>query len=322
MHFGSDESGDFNMARQWNESCSVWATVACPDRHVERVRAWVRDRCQEWGVEEIHSRRTRKTRSLTPEERHAVCAFVGTGDLLWEATVVDSLMLSASEIAARQANQLEQFRADWARSDRHRSADPAEVELGQVIEELLDPAGGVRSSPFTQYGVVAPTHVRETVQAVVRVYQDDQWRDEFRSLRMAFDRKNEPERPHDTPGEILFFSVVMPILASPKMSLALPLPFQDPSHPLRACHPGRSTDGICISSLLDGGVSFIDSTHDELVQLADVLAYVMRRALTKPDDDAAQRSYSVARRRLYMRTPVMFSGESFSAFERYHHILR
>jgi len=216
VHFGSDESGDFNMSRPWNESCSVWVTVACPDSQLDRVRAWVSERCAEWGVAELHAgRSTQKTRALTPDERHEVCAFVGTGDLLWEATVVDSLMLSAADVTARQAKHLEQFRKDWAKSKRSKSTKPQDIELGRRTEELLDPSSGVKAAPFTQYAAVAPRHVRETVQSVIRAYQEPRWRDEFRALRMAFDRKNEPERLVDTPGELLFFNVVMPILASP-----------------------------------------------------------------------------------------------------------
>lgn len=322
MHFGSDESGDFNMTRPWDQSCSVWATVVCPDRHIDRVCIWVADRRHQWGVDELHARPTATTRALTPRERHEVCAFVGTGDLLWEATVVDSVMLSAADVTARQVKQQRQFRRDWTRSKRAQSADPADLALGERIDELLDPAEGVKAAPFTQYATVAPGHLHEAVQATLRVYQDRKWRDEFRVLNMAFDRKNEPERTAETPGEVLFFNAVMPILASPKMALSLPPPFQDPSHPLWTCHRAASGNGISIPSLFDGGVRFVDSSTHPLVQLADVLAYVLRRALTRPTDEGAARSFGVARRRLYMRTPVMFSGGDFTSLERYHHVLR
>lgn len=311
------------MSRPWFEPCSVWATVVCPDSHLDRVRAWVADRCVEWGVAELHAgRSTQETRALWPNERHEVCAFVATGDLLWDATLVDSLMLSAADVAARQANQLKQFRKDWARSKRGESTRPADFALGRLTEELLDPSSGVKAAPFTQYAAIAPRHVRETVQSIIRVYHEPRWRDEFCALRTTFDRKNEPQRPADTPGEILFFNVVMPILASPQMALSLPPAFQDPTHPLHACHGATQRGGIDIASLLDGGVRFVDSEQDPLIQLADVLAYVMRRAATKPQDEAAARSYAIARRRLFQRTPVMFSSEGFARFERYHHVLR
>ena len=139
---------------------------------------------------------------------------------------------------------------------------------------------------------------------------------------MAFDRKNEPERPGNSPGEILFFNVVMPILASDEMALDLPIPVQDRAHPLWTCHGATSsTKDIQIESLLDGGVRFVDSADDVLIQLADVLAYVLRRAATRVDDSNAARSYTAARKRLFMRTPVMFGGK-FETLRRYHHILR
>lgn len=321
MHFGSDESGDFNMSQSWDKSCSVWVTVVCPDRQLDRVRAWVADRCDEWNVAELHALKSRKTRGLSPQQRHTVCAFVGTGDLLWEATVVDSLMLSATDVVARQDKQLARFQQDWKDSKRCKSTDPEDVAYGELVEELLNPSGGVKTAPFVQYAAVAPQYVRETVQSTIRVFEDPKWRGEFQALRMVFDRKNEPERK-ESPGEILFFNAVMPILAGPRVTLDLPPTFQDPSHPRRAARKPISRDGIDIHSLLAGGVRFVDSAEDALVQLADVLAYVLRRALTRLQDADAQRSWAVARPRLYKRAPTMFSEGDFATVERYHHVLR
>lgn len=165
------------MARPWDQSCSVWATVACPNRHVEHVRAWVARRCDQWGVDEMHARGTRTTRALTSRERHEVCAFVGTGDLLWEATVVDSLMVSAADLAARQLKQQKQFRKDWARSNRARSTDPSDVALRprvptESVRERSSSRNGQRHcrlarEPNRGLRVDAPVAVARAVTAVV-----------------------------------------------------------------------------------------------------------------------------------------------------------
>lgn len=152
----------------------------------------------------------------------------------------------------------------------------------------------------------------------LRRYRDPDWAADWAAQRLIFDRKD--IRPEG--GQRLTEATLYPILAS--MTLDLPMEFQLAGHPLSVTtKPGRGP-GVSLLDFYGGDPTFDDST-EPLIQLADFVAWSLRRRITHPTDAHARTLISLLRSshyrtgnlgfHLFMRTGTEFDPS------RYWHLL-
>jgi len=229
MHVFLDETGDFNMRDGGHAFCAVVAVV-CPDRGVPEVNHWVRDRCGEWGLDEL------KAAALTADQRRDVVAFLVAKDLLWTAVVTDGRLFPGDRQVAWRRRQAEAADQALARSDRLKNAADDERAEIEAMRKRLALDTRVSRSEYLQFVAMTPPLTYQALQGAVKHYRERTWDAEFEHFHLAADRKLASRK---SGGEKLFESVVRPILAGdPRFTLAVPAEWVD-DHPLWREH-GRS----------------------------------------------------------------------------------
>jgi hypothetical protein len=91
-------------------------------------------------------------------------------------------------------------------------------------------------------------------------------------------------------GPVFMRELPYPILATLPMSL--PVGFQQADHPLSELRAGMK-----ISDFFQGDPVFVDSQHEPLVQVPDLIGWVIRRRLTHPTETATMATFRLLRRR-------------------------
>ncbi|MGI8904070.1 MAG: DUF3800 domain-containing protein [Solirubrobacteraceae bacterium] len=308
MIFASDESGGFQLDRVGFEP-SVWASVICPTSLHERVCHQVAAWCDAWGIEELH------TRDLEDQQRLDVAGFIGGVDVTWTATVIDSIHMDAAGARRWRTDQLAKFEEDFAASETRGSMHKRYRGRGEGLRRLLSDERRVRLPQFVQFGIVAPKHVFDCAQGALRRYRDPSWAPDWAAQRLVFDRKD--VRPEG--GERLADATLYPILAS--MTLNLPIEFQLAGHPLAVTmKPGRGP-GVSLLDFYGGDPTFEDSGAEPTIQLADFVAWSVRRRITHPNDAHAHALVSLLRPshyrtgdlgfHLFMRTGTEFARSPY-----------
>jgi len=267
--FASDEAGGFQLDRVGFEP-SVWASVVCPTTLLERVRDQVAGWCDEWGIDELH------TRELDDERRLEVAGFIGGVDVTWTATVVDSVHMDGAAARRWRQDQLAKFEEDFAASEARGTMHERYKGRGEELRRLLSDERRVRLPQFVQFGIVAPKHVFDCAQAALRRYSDPSWAVDWADQRLVFDRKDVRREG----GQRLAEATLYPILAS--MTLTLPVEFELMGHPLRVTEKPSRGPGISLLGFYGGDPAFEDSHSDPVIQLADFVAWSLRRRITHP----------------------------------------
>ena len=82
------------------------------------------------------------------------------------------------------------------------------------------------------------------------------------------------------------------------MMLSFPVDLQDPKHPLARLR-AHSGGGLNLVDLFGDRPSFPESEDEPLIQLADLAGWLLRRAITHPDEAHTQTAYRLLKQRLY-----------------------
>ena len=287
MRFASDESGGFDLAKPGFE-LSLWSTVVCPPSLAPILTARVREWCEQWDIDELHAI------DMDSDQRLEVAAWIGAQDILWVATVIDSEIMTAADAQQWRSDQVAEFDRSYAASRARGSIHPRYVGRGDQIRKLLNDTRAVRLPQFVQFGVVAPRHIADCVQAAIYRYREPRWQPDWAQSRLIFDKKDlKPEG-----GQRLITEVLFPILAASEMTLNLPVDYQDPNHPLIQLR-ARSAGGLNLLDLFGGDPVFDDSKSEPVVQLADVAGWLLRRAITHPNEPETEAAFWLLRMRLY-----------------------
>jgi hypothetical protein len=277
--FVSDESGGFDLARpMWDPS--LWVTLIAPPKTAATLRRQMADWCALWDVAELHAT------GLGPEQRHAVAARLAATDLIWTATGTDRELINLAEAEQWRDAQAANLLTAFSRSEGRGSIDPRYAGRGSELHRLALNRRRLPMPAFVQYGIVAPRHYADCVNGALRAFAGESYRDAWANRELLVDDKG----PGRQRGPIFMRELLYPILAT--LPLSLPLAYQAAYHPLSALRRSMK-----ISDFFEGDPTFVTSHQEPLVQAADLIAWIVRRRLTHPDDQATARTYRVLVRR-------------------------
>lgn len=173
--------------------------------------------------------------------------------------------------------------------------------------------------------------IADTLQKSLYFFHEDQWRDDFREFQFVVDGKLPTKA---AAGEKYLNDSVVPTLGSrPDRSFGVPETWkEEPLHPFverfsleRGRIAGRQIVGaIDLSGIFEYGLRFEDSTEHSGLQLADVVAYIVRSGVLDPDNGVTQRAYDAIRHKLRNETGncltlhrLRGTGEDRSSLDRY-----
>jgi len=178
-------------------------------------------------------------------------------------------------------DQLGKFEDDFAASETRGTMHERYKGRGEELRRLISDERRVRLPQFVQLCIVAPKHVFDCAQAALRRYRDPSWAADWADQRLIFDRKD--VRPEG--GQRLAEATLYPILAS--MTLDVPMEFQVAGHPLTVTTKPGTGPGISLLDFYGGDPGFEDSA-EPIIQLADFVAWSLRRRITHPTDAHAR----------------------------------
>jgi hypothetical protein len=171
----------------------------------------------------------------------------------------------------------------------------AEVLAGKPLDWHLRRlrAGTKTSLPvahFVEHLYVLPRVVGDAVQAAIDLHDGPQWNDEFDAMTIAIDASSAAD------AKAQLKDLLKPTLASRELALVPPRR-SGLDHPLFAKHVDEEGRSGNLLSLVGDRIEYVDSTASPLCQLADLLAWVVRRRAADPDDEMAARLYQLVRPR-------------------------
>jgi hypothetical protein len=286
MHIFFDESGDYAFPVD-RFDCYVQAAVICPDSALAPAEAFVRDRCTAWGVEELHAHR------LSAEQLHEVADFLSDGPIELCVQLTDTVLTTPDVIQSCRLDQAAAYERSIGNYRRSGGTDPnVEADLCAHIKKA-----GLSSQISDGEFVHATLLVDGTVQAIQRAlytYGGDEWREDFREFRFIMDGKLSGKR---SAGEKYMSSKMVDLIAGSKRHRFSWRPewSQAPAHPWveRFCFNGN----VQLDPLFEHGLRFAPSHDYGGLQLADAVAFIVRRAVTAPTEDIAA-CYELLGRRL------------------------
>jgi hypothetical protein len=293
IHLASDESGNFHhLAGQGFDSSgpSLWATVLCPESTRDSVETLVRELCARWDIDELHAK------TLPWPYRLEACAALAATDIRWVATVTDASLFSAEELVRWRVEQAAKFERSWQASQARGTTHPEYEGRDAEIRDLLSNARRVRPAHYLQHAVVAPGHIHACLSAAVRAFRAPRYDADWNGIRLVFDSKQGG-------GQALLREALRPILAATDMTLDMPLDYLREGHPLYANHRLPS-GGLDLRSLFGTSPEFVESSSEPLVQVADVVAWVLRRRLSRPDDADAGTAMRLLQLRQWRPNPL------------------
>jgi hypothetical protein len=297
MQIGLDLSGNFSAGSGFESSAVAAATV--PDRARTEIGVWTRARFEEWGREEIPELHAS---ILTPDERRAVCEMLAArGDLHAAVIVTTSELLRGTEmVQGHRDRQLEiaeeAIKSAVTEAGRERGERAAKLLRGlRVARSRMNNASYVGAA-------MAPMAIIGAVQRAFCFYADDKWRPEMTTFELVFDE--------DRTAMMRYVEAsLLPVLSDERFRLTTPRRWResDPVHPLLvgAIHPDG--DGYDSRALLGEKVAWVPSHAEPAVQVADVCAWVVSRAIAHPEDADAREYFE-------MLMPI-FAGKVGACFE-------
>lgn len=287
MRITIDTSGPFDVAGNSPGNPGVAAAVVVSERHAGEVETDLRRFAAEFGVDELHAV------DLSIDQLVVLANWTGRDSrLVWTAALTDAALFPADQLddwRERQASELEEAVA------RARPERVAEVLAGKPVDWHLRRlrAGTKTSLPiahFVEHFFVIPRVVSDAVQAAIDVHDGPEWGDEFDALAIAIDDSSAP----DAKAQVK--DLLKPTLASRELALVPPR-FSGLDHPLFVKHVDDDGRRGNLLSLIGDRIDYVDSKSSPLCQLADLLAWVVRRHAANPQDELAARLYRLVRPR-------------------------
>ena len=207
---------------------------------------------------------------------------MGAGDqLTWTAALTDSILFPPDQLCEWRDNQAnELIKAVNGRSPEEIKAVLAHRSLPWHLARIRGNGKASLPSPhFVEFLFVLPRVIGDAVQAAIDAYDGPTWADEFDQLMIRIDDSSAAK------AKTQLKDLLKPILSGPSLALRPPK-LGGGEHPLFAKHQrgGRTGD---LRSLIGNRIDFVDSKEEPLCQLADVVAWTLRRAADLPHDAVA-----------------------------------
>lgn len=302
MYFFFDESGDYAFG-EGSFDCYVQAVLICPDSALAAMEEFARDRCSEWGVEELHAT------ELDPARRLTIAEFLGSSDCTFLVHVTDNVMITAAQIAEFRLFQAARLRANLDRYRREsravRGGPVAEIEewyMRQLKRAGL--ASRISDGEFIQGSFLVGLILAAFKKSLI-VHMDDEWRESFHDFNFILDAKLPGKM---AAGEKFLNETLVPALGSmPNDSIITVDTWrEEPVHPFVtkfSAKGGRVAgkeieDGIDLKLVFEHGLQFERSSDVPGLQLVDTVAYVVRNAVVGPTDRDARAAYDLLRPKL------------------------
>lgn len=290
MQLGIDASGKFSTAEGFEPS--VLAGAVMPAAASAEIAAWTAEAIDRWGADrltELHAK------EMSWDARSETCQMLAArDDIRLTAVVTDQLLLgSAAAVAKHRERQLDKLRT---RPDPRTSEGR---ELRKVVEGLLEDER-LADHEYV-LGALIPLVAFGSLQQTLCYFRTDEWRSEMTEIRVLADQ--EAPRTAKYCATSLF-----PVLGGdPRFRPIVDSAWRDePMHPLyaKALHPDG--DGLRPHYLLNE-MEWV-SSHDHVpVQVADVAAWVVRRAVARPHEAIARECFELLR--------PLLEGEGGRTFE-------
>jgi len=286
LHF--DESGDFAFGAGFD--AYVQAAVICAERDLPKIEAFVAAEQDRLGVDELHGV------ALPDEELVPICAYVEASPLEILAQATDTNALTEGQItehrlgqAVRLKENLEQWKAAGGESESIESWYWLHINRAGLPQR-------VSNREYVQADFLVRLIHGALFKTIVR-FLDDRYRDDLADFHFILDGKLPGKL---AAGEKVLNALLLPAMGSNQDRFALVTPLewqQEPVHPFHAkFSSGENT--LSLNRIFEHGLRFEDSRDHAGLQLADVVAYVTRRAILDPDDDVVYRAYSHIRDKL------------------------
>lgn len=300
MHIFFDESGDFGLPVD-RYDCYSQAAVVCPDSFLEELATFVDGRRARFAVDELHAT------NLTPGQRLNVCRFVASSPLQLVAQLTDTDLIDRPSLNRWRIDQAARMKSnlDWYRWQGGQAEDiDAWMQAGIKRTGL---ASRISDVEFLQ-AILLVDLVHASLQKSLVFYTADEWRRDFERFAFILDAKLPGKLGA---GEKFLRDAIVPILgSSERFGLILVEDWKDadPPHPFVARFDSASgwsgterrrvSEGIDLSGIFEEGLRFEQSHDHPGLQIADLVAYVVRDALLRPSDDRSQLAYDLLRPKL------------------------
>jgi hypothetical protein len=287
VHLYFDESGDFAFPAEGFDAY-VQAGLICPTSFVGKIEHYVENTKRRLGVDELHAS------ELPDEELAEICRFIVGGPLSLIAQVTDTDVMTDEQITEYrngQAAVLERNLADYKKAGG--VWEGAEAFYGRHIKRAAL-ASRINNSEYVQGDLFVRLIHAAVFKSIVR-YLDDAWRDDLAEFRIILDGKLPGKL---AAGEKELDTLLLPRLGSNDFALVVPTTwYEEPVHPFVERFSAGDKK-LSLNRLFEHGLVFADSRAHAGLQLVDVVAYVVRKAILELDNETIYAAYSVIRENL------------------------
>lgn len=269
---------------------------------------------------------------MSPAQLAEVCEFFVQTNLCGCAVLTDGELVPPDEFRDYRLRQAGRTASDYSRSRVASAGDPAAAELSNRLIKSTGLASSMSDVEFVQFAMLMPRQIFDALQASLLCYRDAPWRPDFHELHWIFDGKHAADRtPKLSVGERRLTEMLAMIIAGDRR-FVLRIPDEigrDATHPYFASH--RHPDGeldVGVRAVLRNGLTFKSSSDFAGLQLADVVAHLIRKAAMERTDRSTQAAFTRLRPGLMPHHPPhqipfrLFATHSvqFDELSRYAHL--
>ncbi|HLM86233.1 MAG TPA: hypothetical protein VK272_08615 [Solirubrobacteraceae bacterium] len=217
------------------------------------------------------------------------------GDVHAAVIVTNAMLLRSPEaVVAHRKRQLDKAEAALKRAEtdagRERGARACRLLAGEKVGKgSLDNAGYVRAAMVPRAAIAA-------LQYAFCFYAGDEWRPEMAGFRLVIDK--------DTSAMVKYVGeTLLPVLGGDeRFRLVTPSHWREPDpHPLLVSARHPDGDGYAPQLLLGDTIDWPDSCDEPGIQVADMAAWIVCRAISRPQETIARSCFELMR-------PVLVGG--------------
>jgi hypothetical protein len=279
----------------------VIAAVVVPDSLLGAVSEWVEQKQADWDMPELHGTK------MSSEQLAEVCDFFVETSLCGCVVLTDGDLVPPAQFRDYRLRQAARTAADYARSQAAATGDPAAAELSNRLIKSSGLASSMSDVEFAQFAMLMPRQIFDALQTSLLCYRDPPWRADFQELHWIFDGKHAADRTAKlSAGERRLTEMLAMIIAGDRR-FVLRIPDEigpDPTHPYYANHHHPDGDlEVGVRALLRNGLRFENSADFAGLQLADIVAHLLRKAAMGPTDASIQAAFAQLRPALMPHHP-------------------
>lgn len=288
MLIGIDAGGPFAAAPgdRGFESSAIAAAVA-PSTAWADIADWTRERLPVWKrerVDELHAA------ALDWPERLEVCAMLGARGDVHARVIVTSDLLLRSPAAAEAHRERQLHRAQKAlaiattQDGRARGERACRLLAGERVGQSR------LSTRDYLLAAMIPMAVVGAAQQAICFFAEDEWRPEMEAFELVVDE--------ETPAAVRYVlaSLLPTIGGDDRFEFVFPDHWrQPPPHPMLGYATHAEGDGMAPQKMLGSARRWARSADEPAIQVADVAAWIVSRAITTPETPAARECFDLLR---------------------------